>query len=272
VTVASEQDGQTPRRYVDAGGVHTYYEVVGDGDPLVLLHGGFATIDTWGAQTPALAERYRVYLPERRGHGRTPDVPGPTGYDVMAQDTIAFMDALGISAAHLVGWSDGGNVGLEVALTRPDLVRKLVLIGAAANFEGYTPALQAMASKMTPDIIPSSMRQAYDALSPDGPAHFPVVFEKLTAVWKTEPHHPLGDLERLAAPTLVMLGDDDDVTIEHAAAMQRAIPDAQLAVVPGTDHALMFEKPEVVNRLILDFLAAEQVRKLFSQGEDETPD
>jgi pimeloyl-ACP methyl ester carboxylesterase len=264
--VASEQDDQGPGAgaYVDAGGVHTYYEVVGDGDPLVLLHGGFATIETWGAQAPALAERYRVYLPERRGHGRTADVPGPTGYDVMAQDTIAFMEALGISSAHLVGWSDGGNVGLEVALARPDLVRKLVLIGAAANFVGYTSALQAMTSKLTPEFLPSSMRQAYEALSPDGPEHFAVVFEKLIAVWKTEPHHTLADLERLAAPTLVLLGDDDDITIEHAAAMQRAIPDAQLAVVPGTDHALMFEKPDLVNRLILDFLADEQVRKLFS--------
>jgi pimeloyl-ACP methyl ester carboxylesterase len=262
--VASEQADKVADAYVEAGGVHTYYEVVGEGDPLVLLHGGFATIETWGAQAPALAERYRVYLPERRGHGRTADVPGPTGYDVMAKDTIAFMEALGISSAHLVGWSDGGNVGLEVALSRPDLVRKLVLIGAAANFDGYTSALQAMTSKLTPEFLPSSMRQAYEDLSPDGPAHFPVVFEKLTAVWKTEPHHPLADLARLSAPTLVLLGDDDDITVEHAAAMQRAIPDAQLAVVPGTDHALMFEKPDLVNRLIIDFLADEQAPKLFS--------
>ena len=262
--MAHEQDLRHPGTYVDAGGVHTYYEVVGAGEPLLLLHGGFATIETWGAQTPALAERYRVYLPERRGHGRTPDLPGRTGYDVMAQDTIAFMDALGISTAHLVGWSDGGNVGLEVALARPDLVRKLVLIGAAANFDGYTPALQAMTAKLTPAFLPASMRQAYDAFSPDGPQHFPVVFEKLIAVWKTEPHHPLADLERVAAPTLVLVGDDDDITVEHAAAMQRAIPDAQLAVVPGTDHGLMFEKPELVNRLLLDFLANEQARKLFA--------
>ena len=262
--MAREQDDQHPGTYVDAAGVHTYYEVVGDGDPLLLLHGGFATIETWGAQTPALAERYRVYLPERRGHGRTADVPGPTGYDFMARDTIAFMEALGISSAHLVGWSDGGNVGLEVALARPDLVRKLVLIGAAANFDGYTPALQAMTPKLTPDFLPASMRQAYETLSPDGPDHLPVVFEKLITVWRMEPHHSLADLERVSAPTLVLLGDDDDITVEHAAAMQRAIPDAQLAVVPGTDHALMFEKPELVNRLLLDFLADEQVRKLFS--------
>jgi pimeloyl-ACP methyl ester carboxylesterase len=83
-----------------------------------------------GAQVPALAERYRVYLPERGATVGTPDVEGPTGFDIMARDTIAFMEALEISSAYLVGWSDGGNVGLEIALVRPDLVRKLVIIGA----------------------------------------------------------------------------------------------------------------------------------------------
>jgi len=109
------------------------------------------------------------------------------------------------------------------------------------------------------------LREAYEALSPDGPEHFPVVFEKLAAVWKTEPRHDLADLERLAAPTLVIFGDDDVVAIDHAGAILEAIPDAQLAVVPGTDHGLLFEKPELVNRLILDFLADEQAHKLFTE-------
>ena len=267
--VTSERNATSAGSYIDAGGVHTYYEIQGAGEPLVLLHGGFTTIETWGAQTPALAERYQVYLPERRGHGRTPDVPGPTGYEIMAQDTIAFMDALGISSAHLVGWSDGGNVGLEVALARPDLVRKLVFMGAVANFDGYAPALRAQALNLTPESLPPMLREAYEAISPDGPGHFPVVFDKLAAVWKTEPHHQLADLEQVSAPTLVLLGDDDVISIEHAAALQRAIPVAQVAVVPGTDHALLFEKPELVNRLILDFLADEQVPKMFAQPHDQ---
>ncbi len=82
--------------YVDAGGLRTYYEVEGTGDPLVLLHGGLTTIETFGGLTPTLAQHYRVYLPERRGHGRTPDVEGPITYEIMAQDTIAFMAAVGL--------------------------------------------------------------------------------------------------------------------------------------------------------------------------------
>lgn len=266
--VTKEQDAGVSGTYLDAGGVHTYYEIQGQGDPLVLLHGGFSTIETWGAQTAALAERYRVYLPERRGHGRTPDVPGPTGYEIMARDTIAFMDALGLRSAYVVGWSDGANVGLEMALLRPDLVRKLVFISAFADQSGMATEMQAMSANLGPESLPPMLREAYDALSPDGPEHFPIVFEKVAAVWKSEPRHSLTDLAGVSAPTLVMLADADVVSIEHAAAVQRAIPDAQLAVIPGTDHLLLFEKPEVVNRLIIDFLADEQAPKLMSEGHD----
>src|SRR5437879_8815789 len=103
----SEQNRARVRDYVQAGGLRAYYEAVGEGEPLILLHGGLCTVETFGAQIPALASGYRVYVPERRGHGRTPDVEGPITYELMAQDTIAFMEALGIESAHLVGWSDG---------------------------------------------------------------------------------------------------------------------------------------------------------------------
>ena len=105
--------------YVDAGGLRTYYEAVGAGDPLILLHGGFCTVETFSGLTSLLAERYRVYAPERRAHGRTPDVDGPISYGLMARDTIAFLEALDLPASHLVGWSDGAVVALLVALRSP---------------------------------------------------------------------------------------------------------------------------------------------------------
>jgi pimeloyl-ACP methyl ester carboxylesterase len=241
--------------YVDAGSVRTYYEMEGQGEPLILLHGGFSTIDDWRGLRSALAERFRVYMPERRGHGRTPDVPGPTGFDIMASDTVEFMRALEIGPAHLVGWSDGGLVSLEVALRRPDLVRKLVLIGTAAHVDGYTPESVEWTDSATPDSLPPFIHEAYARLSPDGADHFPVVFDKLVAIWRTEPRHEMIELGRVAAPTLLMLGDDDGVRLDHAAQMKRAIPDAQLAVVPGTDHFVVVQKPELVSQLLLEFLA-----------------
>ncbi len=243
---------------IELNGVDTYYEVDGpeDGEPVVLLHGGFVTIESWRPQRAALAGRYRLYLPERRGHGRTPDVKGPLTYRGMADDTIAFLDDLGLSSAHLVGWSDGGIVGLEVALARPDLARSLVLVGAAANVDGWTEDSRADAASTTPDSLPPFIREAYDRLSPDGPDHFPIVVERLVAEWRTQPRHELAELARIGAPALILIGDRDGVTIEHAAAIRRAIPDARLAVLPKADHFLLFEHADLANRLILDFLGS----------------
>jgi pimeloyl-ACP methyl ester carboxylesterase len=249
--------------YVDAGGVHTYYEVTGTGEPLVLLHGGLCTAETWGAQTPALAEHYRVYVPERRAHGRTPDVDGPITYDVMAKDTIAFMDAVGIPSARIVGWSDGALVGLLVALERPDLVAKLVLIGQFINFDGALPENHELMELASPEVFPPSFEQAYAAVSPDGPEHYRVVFDKLIKMWRADPGIAVSRLANVTAPTLVLLGDDDILTNEHALAMHEALPESQLAIVPGASHALPLERPELTNRLLLDFLADEQAPKLF---------
>jgi pimeloyl-ACP methyl ester carboxylesterase len=241
--------------YIEAGGVRTYYEVDGEGEPAVLLHGGMVPIETWAGQRGALAERYRLYLPERRGHGRTPDVPGPTTYVQMARDTEAFMEAVDVPAAHIIGWSDGGIIALEMALTRPELIRKMVLIGTNAHINGARPEGEQWVNNLTPDTMPAFLREPYERLSPDGPEHFPVMAEKIIALWKAEPRHDPSELSGITVPTLLILGDNDMLTLEHAAEMQRAIPNAQLAVIPGADHGVMFQKPDLVNRLILDFLA-----------------
>lgn len=248
--------------YVDVNGVHTYYEVHGNGDAVVLLHGGMTPIETWEAQTAALAQQYQVYLPERRGHGRTPDVDGPMTYQVMADDTAAFMDALGITNARVAGWSDGGNVGLILAIKRPDLVGKLILLGCAANIAGYGDKFDHLKELRLEDLPPMAT-EAYKALSSDGPDHLPVLWEKIKTLWTTEPAHEISELSAIRCPTLLMQGDDDVATLEHIAAMGQAIPDSQIAIVPGTDHMVMFEKPELVNRLFLDFFNDEQAPKLF---------
>ena len=251
----TEQRSARGGDYLEAGGIRTYYETAGAGEPLVLLHGGMCTAETFDGQTPALAGAYRVYVPERRGHGRTPDVEGPITYEVMAADTIAFMEAAGIASAHLVGFSDGALVALLVALERPDLVGRLVLIGQAVNFEHMRPEMKAMMEGLSVEVLPPMLRALYAAASPDGPEHFDVVFDKCAAMWRTDPGVAYARLERVTAPTLVLLGDRDMISLEHAAAMQRALPDVQVGVVPGATHGLPMEKPELTNRLLLDFLA-----------------
>src|SRR5437764_12591367 len=107
-------------QYVQLGEVNTWYEDSGAGEPVVLLHGGMSDSTAWGMQTPTFAESYRVFCPDRRGHGKTPDVDGPLRYEDMAADTVAFLETVIGGPAHLVGWSDGGNVALIVSRRRPD--------------------------------------------------------------------------------------------------------------------------------------------------------
>ncbi|WP_225724928.1 MULTISPECIES: alpha/beta fold hydrolase [unclassified Nocardia] len=249
--------------YVIAGGVNTYYEVYGEGEPLVLLHGGGANALSWLAQIPELAKQFRVYVPERRGHGHTADVDGPISYQIMADDTAAFLETLEIGAAHLVGWSDGGIVAVLVAMQRPDLVRKLVAIGVYVNRDGETPGCRELFEEPASTRMGEIVRGSYTD-APDGPDHFPVIYEKLLRMWREEPNIAICDLAAIQAPTLLMQGDDDGVTVEHSLAMARAIPDSQLAVVPGASHGVPMEKPELVNRMILDFLAGNQPRKVFA--------
>jgi pimeloyl-ACP methyl ester carboxylesterase len=240
--------------YIELPDVKTWYEVEGQGDPVLLLHGGFCTNETWGQQRTDFAANHRVYLAERRAHGHTPDVEGPLSYHDMANDTIDFLTSVVGGPAHLVGWSDGGIVALLVAIARPDLVRKIAVTGA--NFK---PAPQIGMAEMldhlsadAPDM--AMFRAMYEAASPDGPEHWPIVVGKLAEMYRTEPDIPIEDLGRISAPTLVLVGDDDVVALEHTIELYRAIPNSELAVVPGTSHAHFMEKPSLVNRLVLDFL------------------
>jgi pimeloyl-ACP methyl ester carboxylesterase len=249
------------RGYVDAGGLRTYYEVVGAGEPLVLLHGGLFPIETIGGLTACLAERFRVYLPERRGHGRTPDVEGPITYEVMAEDTVAFLEAVGLGSADVVGWSDGALVGMLVAMLRPDLVRRLVMIGMHVNPDGQPPEAREMQKlDRMPDIIPQEVKDLYAAVSPDGSGHWQVVVDKMWRMWQTEPRIELGELVNVAVPTLLILGEHDLTTVEHGEAMARAMPDARLEVVARASHGLPMDEPELVSRLVFGFLGSGEER------------
>jgi len=250
--------------YAELRGVRSWFEVEGDGEPLVLLHGGFCTAETWGAQRGELAGAYRVYVPERRAHGHTPDVPGPLTYADMAGDTVAFLETVVGGPAHLVGWSDGGIVAMLVAIARPDLVRKVVLMGAGFRPAGECFVEPAMLDSMTAEGDDLAFfRGLYEAVSPDGPDHWPAVVDKVIEMWRTEPTLTEDDLGRISAPTLVLVGDDDLMTLEHTIALYRAVPRSRLAVVPGASHVVPLEQAGLVNRLVLEHLALDEVETML---------
>ena len=239
--------------YVDAG-VKTWFDTAGDtGEPLVLLHGGIVGNESWGMQMPVFAESFRVFAPERRGHGHTPDVDGPLTYEDMAADTVAFIEQVVNEPAHLVGWSDGGNVALLVAIERPDLVRKVAVMGANFDSDGMVAGVE----ELTPDAPDLAMfKVMYEAVSPDGAEHWPVFIGKIAQMWNNF-HIPIERLATVEAPTLVMVGDDDMITLEHTIAMYRAISNSDLSVVPHASHLVPMEQAELVNQLIVRFLKDE---------------
>jgi pimeloyl-ACP methyl ester carboxylesterase len=242
--------------YIDVGAVRMWYDERGKGEPLVLLHPGGAGVDAraWGPNLPALAEQFRVLTPEQRAHGRTADLDGPITFELMAADTIAFLEAVVGEPAHLMGCSDGAVVALLVALQRPDLIRKLVFIAGVFHRDGWLPGV------IDPDNTPPEfLERLYGELSPDGREHYPVVVAKLAKMHREGPTLVVADLNRIASRTLVMIGDDDEVRLEHAIQLYRSLPDSELAIIPGTSHGLLVEKPTLCNTLIIDFLKTDPV-------------
>jgi pimeloyl-ACP methyl ester carboxylesterase len=240
---------------IQLGGVATWYDVHGDGDggSVLLLHSGFVDSRMFAAAMPILGDHFRIYTVDRRGHGRTPDVEGPLTYEAMADDTIAFLDKVVCEPVHLVGHSDGANVALLVTLKRPDLVRKLVFISGTFHYDGNLPGTL----NEFDDETLHRMSTRHGEVSPDGGEHFPVIARKVLDMAATQPTLTTEDLRAVAARTLVMVGDDDTVSLEHTIALYRGIPDSELAIVPGTSHLLVMEKPNEVYSLTAEFLATE---------------
>ncbi|GAC68596.1 alpha/beta fold hydrolase [Gordonia soli] len=233
-----------------------WHEVTGDGPPTVLLHGAFAGASSWGAQVPAFVDDdRRVYVPERHGHGRSPDVTAEFHYVDMALETIVYLDEIVGAPADIVGWSDGAVVGAIVALRRPDLVRRLVLIGQYFNSSGRASGGILDELDSADSDLMEFFRAAYAEESPDGAEHFSIVFDKTMAMIGSEPEIPIEDLGAIAVPTLVLQGDRDEVTLDHSREVVDAIDGARLAVIPGT-HLIPLEAPIAVNSVILQFLDA----------------
>jgi pimeloyl-ACP methyl ester carboxylesterase len=249
---------------IDIDDLAVFYEPEGDGQPIVLLHGGLADNSTWAAQFSGFSPHRRVVAPERQAQGHTPDRPGPLRYEAMAEQTIDFLVAFGLGPVDLLGWSDGGMVGTLIAADRPELVRTLTVTGSGFSSAGYVPGAMEDLVALTPDDEDMEMFVAMYALaSPDGPEHFPEVWAKVRAMW-ADPFDWTDKLKQISAPTLVIVGDDDYVTVSHAEEFSRMVARGQLAVVPDASHILQMEKPGLFNQLVLAFTANPEPETLMA--------
>lgn len=240
--------------YADLSRLPLYYEEHGDptSPPVILLHGGMSGAQTWELQLKALGQNHRILAPEQQGHGHTQDLDAPFSYQAMADDTIEFLELIAGQPAHLVGHSDGGILALLIALQRPDLVRRAVLIGANFHRNGLRPSEINTGNLDNEDFAKALDR--YAQFSPDGAGHWPIIVHKTQQMWINEPSLSISDLATITPPTLVMVGDNDVITHDHTVQLYGALAESQLAIVPGTSHSLRKEKPALVNYLILEFL------------------
>ncbi|MEA2520220.1 MAG: hypothetical protein QOF49_2300 [Chloroflexota bacterium] len=232
-------------------------EITGDGRDLVLLHGGAGGIADLSALRTLLQPGRRIVAPDQRAHGRSPDL-GELTYAAMAADTAALLDELGVVGADIVGWSDGGVIALYLTRDRPDLVARAVAISANVSWADPAPAAMEppafdwLRNATAADIAAPPGR---DELS-DGVEGWPLIVDKLKAMWAGDPGITLADLAGVTRPILYLAGDRDLVRTEHTVAMFEATPDAQLAIVPGADHRVPQTRPNEVAAIVSAFLAA----------------
>lgn len=251
--LAGQVDHRSGRARID--GIDVYYEVHGgvlDGAvaPIVLLHGGAVTIET--TFTPDLIARFARHRPviaiEQQGHGHTADRPGrPITVDQMVEDTTGVLAHLKVRQADLFGHSLGGIVATGVAIRHPQVVRTLTTLGAPCQLEGFRPDLVRLqrdpSTSPSPELaklLPSEAdfakwRASFQRSAPD-PTAFDVILERLNVMLAAWPGWTDDELRAIGAPTLVAIGDNDFVRIDHAAEVVRLIPNARLAVLPGTTH------------------------------------
>ncbi|MCG5484906.1 MAG: alpha/beta hydrolase [Sinorhizobium meliloti] len=259
---------------VKVNGMEMYYEVLGEGDPLIVLHGAYMNIPSMGAIIPKLAETHKVYAIEFQGHGRTTDMDRPITYPNLADDVAAFMDAVKIEKADVFGYSMGAAAGLQLAIRHPEKVNKLAAASVAYDAEGWQPAFKAFIPQMSVEMF-VNMPFAEDyrklAANPDG---FPELVRKLIALEK-EPMAWEADVRALKTPVLIITGDADVATLEHSVAlfrllgggvmgdMGKPLPASRLAVLPATSHTAVISQPELLHAFVEPFLKGKTPKGFF---------
>jgi pimeloyl-ACP methyl ester carboxylesterase len=245
----------TVGRHAEIGGGRIWFAEWGpkSGDvPVLLLHGGFGNSNYFGRLIPALvAHGYRVVAMDSPGHGRSTRNDTPLTYDLMAQDVLGLLDRLEISRVYLVGWSDGGIIGLDLAMTHPGRLAGLFAFGANADVSG----LKAGAEK-TPvfGAYLARTEQEYRMLSPT-PRQWPVFSAAVTRMWETLPAFTRSELASIKVPTTIADGEYDEAIMRtHAEYMAQAIAGARLVILPDVSHFAMLQDPHAFNAAVLRFL------------------
>jgi pimeloyl-ACP methyl ester carboxylesterase len=246
----------TVGEYLELSGGKVWCDEQGSGEPVVFIHGGAVDGRFFDPLLPHLTDRFRIIRVDLWGHGRSPDRDEPFTLDSFARDVAEVIERVAQGRAHVVGHSIGAVVALTLALARPDVVDRLVL--ASGGFDSSDEQLEDMDAAVAGTV--QFLGSTYGEVSPDGEEHFAVVTRKDFELSNREPRLTEADLTAgVRARTLVLLADDDLGSVEHNLAMYRAIPDSELAIVPGTSHFFLQEKPALSAAILTQFLGEDPV-------------
>jgi pimeloyl-ACP methyl ester carboxylesterase len=259
---------------VEVNGMQMYYEVSGQGEPMVVLHGAYMNIPSMGAIIPKLAETHKVYAIEFQGHGRTTDIDRPITYPDLADDVAVFMDKVGLKKADIFGYSMGAAAGLQLVIRHPEKVNKAVLASVAYDTKGWQPEFIAFIPQMTVEMfvnMPFAQDYKKLAANPDG---FPALVAKLIALEK-EPMAWEADVRKIKTPILIITGDADVSTLEHSVAlfrllgggamgdMGKPLAASRLAVLPATSHTAVPDQIALLMGFIEPFMKGETPKGIF---------
>lgn len=252
-------------KFIQANGINIHYEEYGDGVPLILLHGGTGTIAEWQSFTPAFAPHFHIYALDSRGHGKTDNPSGKLSYRTMADDVAAFITALDIKRPLVCGYSDGGQVALEIAMRYPALTRALVVGAAWYKFsEAYVNSLKGWGIERPGEFDFDWAQENFPHFveewkthhrQNDDPDYWKSLLLQISEMWLTPLNYTEDDFNKITDPVLILIGDRDGmIPLDDAIEMYQMIANAELAVLPNADHLSVVTNPETFIHIVLGFL------------------
>ncbi len=256
-------DTMSTGNYANVNGIKMYYEIYGEGEPLVLIHGGGSTIQTtFGKILPTLTQHYKCIAVELQAHGRTSDRNAPESFTQDADDVAALLKYLNISKANILGFSNGGSTTLQIAIHHSELVDKIIVVAGAYKREGFIPGFFDGFKYATLETMPQGLRDAFLKVNADSAALLNMFNKDVARMvafkdWNDE------DLKSIKSPALIINGDKDVVLPEHALKMSQLISNARLIILPGVHGECIGEietksrnskQPEMVVELMKAFL------------------
>lgn len=246
--------GSNNGKHVEVSGRDIYYEEYGEGEPVLMLHGGPGSIANFSKVIPELSKDYRVIAMDTPGQGHS-ERANDVSYQLLAENASAFIDKIGIKKCYVVGWSDGACTSLLLAANRPDVISKVFVSGGFSNIDGFTDEAKAFWSTITPEIVEQSWggwHLEYQKLYPEN--DWKTIIYDLRDMVNDKIYIKDEKLKSIASKVLLAYGDGDIFTMEHIIYLSRTIRDTELMILPGTSHMTYDEQPEMMSQAIKRFL------------------